>query len=111
MQSRSSITRLLLPVLAAATFAIFLGHGCERYEVQQPVNNPPTAPVNPSPANDTTNAISSLTPQLSWEGGEDVDDDAVAVFDQRDGPSYLRLGRDVADDEAVRAARESSVGD
>ena len=39
-----------------------------------------------------------------------VDRDLVAVLDQRDRAAFLSLGRDVADDKAVRAAGESAVG-
>src|SRR5690606_35969872 len=40
-----------------------------------------------------------------------VDRHHVAVLDERDGAALLRLGADVADDEAVRSAAEASVGD
>src|SRR5690606_31262234 len=40
-----------------------------------------------------------------------VDADDVAVADEGDGAAHLRLGRDVADDEAVGAAREAAVRD
>ena len=43
--------------------------------------------------------------------GVDVDDDAVAVAHEGDGPAVDRLGGDVADAEAVGAAREAAVGD
>ena len=40
-----------------------------------------------------------------------VDGDRVALLDQRDRPAHRGLGRDVADDHAVGAAREAAVGD
>ena len=40
-----------------------------------------------------------------------VDGDDVAVAHQRDGSAVLRLGRHVADDEAVGAAGEAAVGE
>ena len=40
-----------------------------------------------------------------------VDDDAVAIADERDRPAVLRFRRDVADDEPVRAAGEPAVGE
>src|SRR4029078_12040120 len=42
--------------------------------------------------------------------GLGVDRDLVAVLHEGDGAAFLRLGRDVADDEAVRAAAEAAVG-
>ena len=41
----------------------------------------------------------------------DVEADAVAVADERDGPLVDRLGRDVADAQAGRAAGEAAVGE
>jgi hypothetical protein len=40
-----------------------------------------------------------------------VDADRVAVLQQRNRPADLRLGRDVADAEAVRPAAEPAVGE
>src|SRR6185503_5068828 len=40
-----------------------------------------------------------------------VDGDGVAVLHERDGSADIRFGRDVAGDESVAAAGESSVGD
>ena len=79
MSSRSTRVHLLLAVLSLIC-ALIIGYGCEKYQLQQPVNNPPPAPLNPSPANDTTVAIESLTPTLSWTSGDDVDEDAL-LFD------------------------------
>src|SRR5712671_886133 len=36
-----------------------------------------------------------------------VDRDAIAVVDERDRPAFLRFGRDVSDQKAVRAAAEA----
>src|ERR1019366_5064280 len=43
--------------------------------------------------------------------GRDVDEDAVALLDQRDGPALGRLGRRVTDAEPGGAAAEAAVGD
>ena len=40
-----------------------------------------------------------------------VDNNAVPVAHERDGPAELRLGRDVPDDVPVRGAAEAAVGD
>jgi len=40
-----------------------------------------------------------------------VDDDGVAVSNKPNGTTLLRLGHDVTDQETVRAARETTVGD
>ncbi|MGD8393992.1 MAG: hypothetical protein PVF43_00805, partial [Candidatus Eiseniibacteriota bacterium] len=89
--------RFLPGIVLSAALALLLGHGCDRYEVQQPVNNPPTAPANPSPASDSTTVVESLVPILSWEGGDDPDQDAV-VFDIAMGTA-LPLGALATTDE------------